>query len=163
MTTDAAPSVRASDTDRERVAAIVSSAAGKGLLTLTEADERLAQVYAARYLSDLAPITADLPDSGRRLAPVDTRVRTTARSALAWHVTLYLVGVAALLAVWMASGAGFFWPAWPIIGFGIGVLGHIRGVRHAAESGWTEPVRRGHRRAGPWGYHGCGSRTRAHT
>ncbi len=71
--------VRASDVDRERVAEILRSAAGQGLLTLAEVDERLAQVYGATYVADLAPLTADLPEGGRRLAPVDPQVRSRAR------------------------------------------------------------------------------------
>ena len=59
--------IRASDADRERVAAVLRDAAGQGLLTLDEVDERLAQVYAATYVGDLAPLTADLP-AGHALA-----------------------------------------------------------------------------------------------
>ncbi|HVQ94033.1 MAG TPA: DUF1707 domain-containing protein [Mycobacteriales bacterium] len=151
MTTEAAPSIRASDADRERVAAIVSAAAGKGMLTLAEADERLAQVYAARYISDLAPITADLPDGGRSLAPADRPGRSTARSAArsavrsaAWSATrgylaAYLGWSAVLIAIWAATGAGYFWPAWPMIFFGIGALKHARWA-HFAGAPAAEPT-----------------------
>ena len=135
MTTEAAPSVRASDADRERVAAIVSAAAGKGMLTLAEADERLAQVYTARYVSDLAPITADLPDGGRPLAPVDQRVRSAARSDFARHLAGYLGLAAVLITIWAATGAGYFWPVWPLVGVGIGVLKHGRWARYAGQPG----------------------------
>jgi hypothetical protein len=39
--------LRASDTDRERVAEVLREAAGDGRLTLEELDERLDAVYAA--------------------------------------------------------------------------------------------------------------------
>ena len=42
--------VRASDADRERIAAILRGAAGQGLLTLAEVDERLSRAYAATYV-----------------------------------------------------------------------------------------------------------------
>lgn len=58
------PAVRASDADRERVAAILRRAAGQRLLTPAEVDERLAAVYAATYQTDLRPLTADLPGGG---------------------------------------------------------------------------------------------------
>ena len=178
--TEVVPSVRASDADRERVAAIVSSAAGQGMLTLEEADERLARVWAARYVAELAPITADLPDAGRRLAPVDHGVRAAARAAFGRHLALYLIGVALLVALWAASGADFFWPAWPIIGFGFGVWAHARAVRHAGDPAYAGagtgshsgaaagspaaigPGRRtgwsGGPWAGPWAFGGCGAR-----
>jgi hypothetical protein len=144
------PSVRASDADRERVAAIVSNAVGQGLLTLQEADERLAAVWAARHLADLAPITADLPDGGRRLAPVDLRARAAARAGLVLHVALYLAGVAVLVALWVVAGAGFFWPAWPIAAFGFGVLRHFQAVHLAGD-----PAARPRAWSGPLGYGGC--------
>lgn len=53
--------MRASDADRERVAKVLHDAMGEGRLTLTELDERLRAVYAAKTLGELVPITADLP------------------------------------------------------------------------------------------------------
>ena len=53
--------IRASDQDREQVVARLNEAVGKGLLTLPEAEERIAAAYAARHLDDLTPLTADLP------------------------------------------------------------------------------------------------------
>lgn len=59
--TEPAADLRASHADRERVAAHLHAAAGNGLFTLDEVDDRLAAAYAARHLSELAPLTADLP------------------------------------------------------------------------------------------------------
>lgn len=56
----AAADVRASHADRERVAAVLHAAAGHGQLALDEVDERLAAAYAARFRSELGPLTADL-------------------------------------------------------------------------------------------------------
>jgi hypothetical protein len=53
--------MRASDQDREQVVARLNEAVGRGLLTLPEAEERIAAAYAARFLDDLTPLTADLP------------------------------------------------------------------------------------------------------
>jgi class 3 adenylate cyclase len=33
-----------------------------------------------------------------------------------------------LIAIWAASGGGYFWPIWPILGWGIGVGGHAAPV-----------------------------------
>jgi hypothetical protein len=61
--------MRASDADRERVAAVLRQAAGEGRLELAELDERLAAVYAARTYAELEPITQDLPIDGGHPAP----------------------------------------------------------------------------------------------
>jgi hypothetical protein len=56
--------IRASDGDREAVAARLHDAVGDGRLTLEEFGERLDQVYAARTRGALAQLTADLPAIG---------------------------------------------------------------------------------------------------
>jgi Domain of unknown function (DUF1707) len=58
------PSMRASDQDRERAAEILREAAGDGRLSMTELDERLDAVYAAKTYADIEPIIHDLPHGG---------------------------------------------------------------------------------------------------
>ncbi|NMI01559.1 DUF1707 domain-containing protein [Pseudonocardia acidicola] len=55
------PGIRISDADRERAAARLHQALSEGRITVSELEERLAVVYAARYGADLAPPLADLP------------------------------------------------------------------------------------------------------
>ncbi|MFJ6633551.1 DUF1707 domain-containing protein [Streptomyces sp. NPDC091376] len=55
------PELRASHADRDRVVDVLRIAAGDGLLTADELDERLEAALSARNLSELAPLTADLP------------------------------------------------------------------------------------------------------
>jgi hypothetical protein len=64
--------MRASDADRERVAKILHDAMGEGRLTVSELDERLQGVYAAKTLGDLVPFTADLPVAGVGAMPIPT-------------------------------------------------------------------------------------------
>ncbi|WP_307867751.1 DUF1707 SHOCT-like domain-containing protein [Umezawaea beigongshangensis] len=52
--------MRASDADREVVAAVLHRAAAEGRLDLNELDERLAVLYAAKTYGELVPITSDL-------------------------------------------------------------------------------------------------------
>jgi hypothetical protein len=52
--------LRASDADRERVVAVLSTAYAEGRLSRDEHDERLSQAMAARTFDDLIPITHDL-------------------------------------------------------------------------------------------------------
>lgn len=71
--------MRASDSDRERVARVLNAALGEGRLTLGEVDERLVQVYAAKTLGELEPITKDLPEHA--LALPESMLRLAPNSA----------------------------------------------------------------------------------
>ncbi|KAA2251166.1 DUF1707 domain-containing protein [Solihabitans fulvus] len=53
--------LRASDADRERVAKVLHDAMAEGRLTMTELEERLSVVYAAKTFGELVPVTQDLP------------------------------------------------------------------------------------------------------
>ncbi|MFB9727804.1 DUF1707 SHOCT-like domain-containing protein [Haloechinothrix salitolerans] len=57
------PALRASDADRERVAGVLHRALSEGRITMTELEERLGAVYAAKTHADLVPLTSDLPES----------------------------------------------------------------------------------------------------
>ncbi len=74
---------------------ILRAAAGDGLLTLDEADERLGVVYAARFRDELGPVTADLPHAGTRLLENTPEARAAARVGFVRHVVTVAV-VAAL-------------------------------------------------------------------
>ncbi len=58
--TAAGGSLRASDADRDQVAALLAAAYAEGRLTREEHDERLEQVMVARTFDQLIPLTADL-------------------------------------------------------------------------------------------------------
>ena len=51
------------------------------------------------------------------------------------HLAAYLAMVVIVLTVWLAvgltAGAWYFWPIWPILGAGIGVIGHALPIRYA--------------------------------
>jgi hypothetical protein len=63
------PGIRISDADRERAATRLQQAMAEGRITLSELEERLAVVYAARYEADLRPPLADLPGDAVVAAP----------------------------------------------------------------------------------------------
>ena len=56
--------MRISDADRERAALRLQRAMAEGRITIDELEERLDDVYAARYEDDLDPPLADLPAEG---------------------------------------------------------------------------------------------------
>ncbi|GGO83209.1 hypothetical protein GCM10012289_76190 [Nonomuraea cavernae] len=60
VTTDA-PVLRASDADRDRVAAVLSEALATGRLTSVEHADRLDAAYTAKTVGELVPLTQDLP------------------------------------------------------------------------------------------------------
>lgn len=105
--------VRASNAERERVAEILSAATAEGLLTLEEADERLAAAYDARYRDELGPLTTDLPPQpGPPPPPPARNPLRRIDPSLARH-TLIVAMISGLLVVaWMHSGVHFFWPGW---------------------------------------------------
>jgi hypothetical protein len=125
--------VRASDDERETVARILHLAAGAGMLTLAEVDERLARAYAARTRADLVPLTADLPDHGRRLLADTPAARSAVRTGLHRHTASIVVVSLLLLAGWVLGRAGDrsphgFWPVFPLAFMWFGVLAHARRV-----------------------------------
>ncbi|MEV7612086.1 DUF1707 domain-containing protein [Streptomyces sp. NPDC089799] len=68
------PELRASHADRDRVVEVLRVAAGDGLLTADELDERLEAALSARTLSQLTPLTVDLPS-----VSVDSEVKDVVR------------------------------------------------------------------------------------
>ena len=129
--------LRASDADRERVAAVLRQHCSAGRLTFEELSDRLDQVYEARTLDQLFSLTNDLPDPEphphltEHLPQVPT-VAPTRQRVLATHVATYAVVNAVLVAVWAATGGGFFWPIFPIVGWAVLVAVHLVSVVRGA-------------------------------
>jgi class 3 adenylate cyclase len=114
-------SLRASDADRERVAELLRHHYGAGRLSEEDLSERVEAVYGVRTTLELEALTADLPSApepghGQRRGVLDTSFRI--------HLTVYIVVNVMLIGIWAASGGGYFWPVWPILGWGIGVGCH---------------------------------------
>ncbi len=47
--------------------------------------------------------------------------RLEARRDFRNHVAIYVIVNALLVVIWAATGSGYFWPIWPIAGWGIGL------------------------------------------
>ena len=113
------PSLRASDADRERVAALLRDHYAAGRIDDDELSSRLDAVYASRTTTELDRVLADLP----RL-PVPPAIRRAElaerRAELRRHLVQQTGGAMAPFAIctviWAASGAqGAFWPAFTLI------------------------------------------------
>jgi hypothetical protein len=110
--------VRASDGDRDRVVEELRAHAADGRLTMEELEERVQRALAARTLGELPELTRDLPERATR------RRRRSHRPELGTFVAVMVL----LLAIWALTGAGYFWPMWPLIGWGVFVLGPRQGL-----------------------------------
>src|SRR5215217_5729190 len=134
MTPPPEPSLRASDVERERYADVLREHAAQGRLTLDELDERLDRVYAARTHGELTPVVADLPAPSQPRSQPSTLLEGPApfRRVPASFVVVNLM----LIAIWAVTGAGYFWPIWPLLGWGLGLLGPCSSRR------WRYPTTR---------------------
>ena len=69
--------------------------------------------------------------------------------SLRTHLTFYLLVNVFLTGIWAASGGGYFWPIWPMLGWGIGLAAHgaplmaRRGSRSPRQAGQSEPAAEG--------------------
>ena len=135
MTAPTTPSIRAGDREREKTANQLGSALAQGYLEMGEYETRLQAAFGAHTTAELRRLVADLPlaqlrrnDPRRREAR-----RAAARRGVQLHLAGYLAMVVIVLTVWLVvgltAGAWYFWPIWPILGAGIGVLGHAVPIR----------------------------------
>jgi hypothetical protein len=135
--------MRASDADRDRVAALLREHCAAGRLSFEELSERLDQALSSRTLGELYSLTGDLPHlAGPHpvIASQGPPAPTPRRSGLARHrragsLAVEALGAAVvwafLVGVWAASGGGSFWPIWPLLGMAV-FLG-VRVVRELGE------------------------------
>lgn len=130
MTAPTAPAIRAGDREREQTANHLGSALAQGYLAMGEYETRLEAAFSAHTSAELGRLVADLPLAQMRRNDPRRREarRAAARRGVQIHLAGYLAMVVIVLTVWLAvgltAGAWYFWPVWPILGAGIGVLGH---------------------------------------
>ena len=116
-----ADDVRASDQEREEIVTELRGHAAEGRLTPDELEERIEAVYAAKTRREVVAVTKDLPRP--------RRPRGDARADFREHLRSYLSVMALLVVIWALTGAGYFWPIWPIVGWGFAVMLHASAVR----------------------------------
>lgn len=128
-----APQHRASDADREEVVSLLRAAVGAGLLDPEELAERTGAALSAKTGGELGPPTADLPPGWIRAERRAHRRPERARAQLTHHVGTYAAVMALLVTIWLvvalAAGAWYFWPVWPALGWGIGLVSHARSLQ----------------------------------
>ncbi|WP_309234849.1 DUF1707 domain-containing protein [Nocardia sp. XZ_19_385] len=112
--------LRASDADRQQIADQLRNAMDKGRLSLHEYDDRLQQAYASKTYGELAPLVSDLPAERGKPGQLETPRRIPQ-----WVVIMWIPWAAVnllMLVIWAATGAGYFWPFWLAVPWGIALL-----------------------------------------
>ncbi|QFG27287.1 DUF1707 domain-containing protein [Actinomadura sp. WMMB 499] len=115
--------MRASDTDRDRVAESLREHCAVGRITVDELHERLEDVYSARTLGRLEEITADLPEEdlyqlpvpaaqAKSTEPAPVRAGGASVERAAWAGLAAVGGIT--FTIWLIIGitAGFTFPWW---------------------------------------------------
>ena len=128
------PLQRIGDTERDALVELLGRAYAEGYLDRPELETRTERALRSTTGRELTELRRDLPE---RLDPVVVARAVARRAAVARgaraHLVSYAGGVALMLAIWLvaavAFGATYFWPVWPILGWGIGVVSHVLPVR----------------------------------
>lgn len=132
--------MRVGDVERDETTSQLAEHFAAGRLSRSEFDERTSQALAARTRGDLDHVMTDLPS-----VPAEVERSTAATSmpgevdgkqaAIAhWRrktLPTWAIFAVFFVIVWAATGPGFFWPMWPILGWGLGVA--ISGVKAYTE------------------------------
>jgi 2TM domain len=65
------------------------------------------------------PVPSAAPDDHRAAIK-----HIRAKRAFGLHATVYVTVNLLLIAVWALTGRGYFWPIWPVLGWGVGLGVH---------------------------------------
>ncbi|GAB3961379.1 DUF1707 domain-containing protein [Actinoallomurus acanthiterrae] len=119
------PEIRASDADRDRVAAGLREHCAQGRIGVDELNERLDLAYRARTLGDLQKVTSDLPEEDMYELPVPAYRRSTParrpsgevyrkgmRAGWASYASINLVCIVIWLLTAVSSGSWYPWWIW---------------------------------------------------
>jgi hypothetical protein len=113
---------------------------------MDEYEARLGQAFCAQTAAELDRLTTDLPvDEIRRRDPSRQAARRrAAQRGLQVHLISYVAMSLLMIGIWLAvavaTGSWYFWPIWPILGVGIGVMGHAISVAQARPGMQSAPV-----------------------
>jgi Domain of unknown function (DUF1707)/2TM domain len=116
------PRLRVGDAERGQVIDQLADHHAAGRLTLAEFEERMTSAWTAQTGADLEVLVRDLPPASRPAR----RPPASPRPHLDDQTRTYLAVMALLWLLWLVTGAGYPWPIWPMLGWGVGLAGHHR-------------------------------------
>ena len=102
--------MRASEAEREAAVDELRRHAAAGRLETDELEQRVEAALSARTREELGELRRDLPQRPE--------------SDFGEHLRIFLAVNALLIAIWALTGAGYFWPVWPFMGWGLAVMLH---------------------------------------
>ncbi len=121
------PDMRASDSDREKIAARLRDAHAEGRLSINEFQDRLDALYAAQTYGELEPLVRDIPVARTHKTPAIVQrpaaaaplpgKRSGGQKAMGVLWTIWACAVSVNLVIWVLvsvsnHNAEYFWPAW---------------------------------------------------
>jgi len=139
-------SVRASDSDRERAAALLRRHYAAGRLTVAELESRTARAYGATLRGDLRELLRDMPFDVDRTG-IARRIDRFQRGLLRLHAGAFTAFNTVLLSIWAWGGGHEFWPALSIVPGGAFLLWHRSRSKAATRRLSGPPGQAGWRRA----------------
>ncbi len=130
--------LRAADADRKRVVAELERHFVDGRLSSDEYGERVSQALAARTFGELEELQRDLPVAGAPSTDLAEQAAEPADEpsesrAFRTHAMYYALVMVFLVLIWLMTSRGYFWPIWPMLGWGFGLAAH--GLARANRSG----------------------------
>ena len=126
--------LRISDRDRDHAASLLRDHAAAGRLTVDELSARIEATLAARTQAELDRQFVDLPQARSREHEALGRAK---RRGMRVHAAAYVAVSIGMIVIWAATGAHYFWPVWPMMGWGIGLLSHITRGRYSSRVSTT--------------------------
>jgi hypothetical protein len=122
--------IRAGDDERNATIDRLAGHFRAGRLTADELEERTTAAQNARTRGDLARLEADLPaPTATREPAARTGEEDERGGGFREHFGTYAVVITFLWILWALTGAGYPWPIWPMLGWGLGIALHWVGGR----------------------------------
>jgi hypothetical protein len=112
------PALRASDQERDDTVTLLREHGATGRIDVDELEQRIGAAYAARTRGDLDAILRDLP--GALPAPPPPRHVVPHGAGHGWSGFVQVNVL--LIAIWAVTGAGYFWPAWVMLWWGLALV-----------------------------------------
>lgn len=127
--------MRVGDAERDETAAQLGEHFAAGRLDHAEFAERTEQALSARTRGELDLVLTDLPALPVAVPPSTPSMTTDISPAqlserAEWRrstLSTWVAFAVFFIILWVATGAGYFWPVFPILGWGIGVA--VSGIK----------------------------------
>lgn len=85
-------------------------------------------------MTDEQPLQPYVPPATELERRERAKRRLERKRALNQHLTSYAIVQSLLILIWViTTPSGYFWPIWPILGWGVGIAFHVASLR------WAEP------------------------